>query len=246
MPAFALEIEHGIDHMLDDPGAGDLAFLGHVPDQNERGAGCLGPARELLSAGANLADTTRSGFETVRPHGLNGIDHDKIRFGRLQGCEDFAKIGLRGELNRAVSHLQSARAILNLRGGFFAGDIDRGEAISGEPRGHLQEQGRFPNARVAPNKRCAGWHDAAAKHSIQFVDAEDDSFWWHIVAIERRELGLAAALGPRLGGFQSTWRTGCRLFDQRVPFSARITAPRPFGMDCAAGLTNKMRFRHPA
>jgi hypothetical protein len=32
--AFALEIEHGIDHVLDDAGAGDLAVLGDVADQH--------------------------------------------------------------------------------------------------------------------------------------------------------------------------------------------------------------------
>ena len=34
--AFALEIEHGVDHVLDDARAGDLAFLGDMADQHDR------------------------------------------------------------------------------------------------------------------------------------------------------------------------------------------------------------------
>ncbi len=37
--AFALERQHRIDHVLDHAGAGDLAVLGDVADQDDRGAG---------------------------------------------------------------------------------------------------------------------------------------------------------------------------------------------------------------
>ena len=42
MAAVALEIEHRIDHVLDDLGAGDLAVLGHVADEQQRAARRLG------------------------------------------------------------------------------------------------------------------------------------------------------------------------------------------------------------
>jgi hypothetical protein len=36
--AFALEIEHRVDHVLDHARAGDLAVLGDVADEHDRGA----------------------------------------------------------------------------------------------------------------------------------------------------------------------------------------------------------------
>jgi hypothetical protein len=37
MRAFALERQHGIDHMLDDTGAGDLSVLGDVANEDDGG-----------------------------------------------------------------------------------------------------------------------------------------------------------------------------------------------------------------
>ena len=48
MAAFALEIEHGVDHVLDDARAGDLALLGDMADQHDRRAGRLGVADHRL------------------------------------------------------------------------------------------------------------------------------------------------------------------------------------------------------
>ena len=42
--AVALEIEHGVDHVLDHLGAGDLPVLGDVADQDQRRALRLGVA----------------------------------------------------------------------------------------------------------------------------------------------------------------------------------------------------------
>ena len=35
MAALALEIEHGVDHMLDHAGPGDLALLGDMADKHD-------------------------------------------------------------------------------------------------------------------------------------------------------------------------------------------------------------------
>ena len=39
MRAFAFEGQHGIDHMFDDTGAGDLSVFGDVADEDDGGAG---------------------------------------------------------------------------------------------------------------------------------------------------------------------------------------------------------------
>src|SRR6185503_21253611 len=46
--ALALEIEDGVDHMLEHARAGDGAFLGDVADQHQRDAAPLGDADQVL------------------------------------------------------------------------------------------------------------------------------------------------------------------------------------------------------
>ena len=53
--AVALEREDRVDHMLDDARAGDLAVLGHMPDEQQRRAARLGEADQRLSGAAHLA-----------------------------------------------------------------------------------------------------------------------------------------------------------------------------------------------
>ena len=150
--ALTLEIEDGIDHVLDHARTGNIALLGDVPDEHQRGAGFLGPASQFLRAGPDLADRAGRGLKTVRPHGLDGIDHHEIRFGRFQRRKDLSKVGFGGEVDRAFGNLQSLGALLDLRGSFLARHIDRFHAIAGEPRGNLQQQGRFADTGVAADQ----------------------------------------------------------------------------------------------
>ena len=46
--AIALEIEHRVDHVLDQLGPGDLAVLGDMPDQDDGAAARLGEAHQRL------------------------------------------------------------------------------------------------------------------------------------------------------------------------------------------------------
>ena len=55
MGAFALEGEHGVDHVLDDARPRDLAVLGDMADQDDRRAGAFGEANQHLGRAAHLA-----------------------------------------------------------------------------------------------------------------------------------------------------------------------------------------------
>ena len=54
MAALALEIEHGVDHVLEHARAGDMPFLGDMADQDDAEAAPLGEADQLLRRGAHL------------------------------------------------------------------------------------------------------------------------------------------------------------------------------------------------
>ena len=71
--ALALEVEHGVDHVLDDARAGDLAVLGDVADEDDRGAAALGEGDELVGGGADLGDRAGGAVDVVGPEGLDRV-----------------------------------------------------------------------------------------------------------------------------------------------------------------------------
>ena len=70
MAAVAFEIEHGIDHVLDDLGTGDLAVLRHVADEQQRGARHLGVADERLASAARTWLTVPGAASSVSAHSV--------------------------------------------------------------------------------------------------------------------------------------------------------------------------------
>ncbi len=71
--AFALERQHGVDHVLDHAGAGDLAVLGDVADEDDGRAGVLGVADQRLRRAAHLRHRAGRGLDHVGPHGLDRV-----------------------------------------------------------------------------------------------------------------------------------------------------------------------------
>ena len=65
--AFAFEIKHAIDHMLDDARPGDLAILGHMADEDHRSAALFGEADQFMRGGADLSDRTGCCLDHVGP-----------------------------------------------------------------------------------------------------------------------------------------------------------------------------------
>ena len=97
--AVAVEGQHGVDQMLHGAGTGQVAVLGHVPDQEERGARRLGHARQALDARAHLGQAAgglaqlgiRDGLQRVDDHegGTVTLDGglDRLDVGPLNGQE---------------------------------------------------------------------------------------------------------------------------------------------------------------
>ena len=77
--AVALELQHRVDHVLEHPGAGDGALLGHVPDEEDGRAGVLGQAQEAARRLAHLAHAARRRGEGVAVERLHGVDDDQRR-----------------------------------------------------------------------------------------------------------------------------------------------------------------------
>ena len=108
--ALALEIEHGVDHVLEHARAGDQAFLGDVADQHDREAAPLGEADQLGRAAAHLA--TVPGAQSSVSRYIVWIESITTRSGgvaAVEAGEDVAHVGGRGELHRVRLQAQAAR-----------------------------------------------------------------------------------------------------------------------------------------
>ena len=238
--ALAFKIEYGIDHVLDHAGAGDRAFLGDVADEHQRSARFLGPAHQFLRAGPHLRHRAGRGLETVGPERLDRIDDDEAGIRFLQRRQDAPQVRLRRELHRRAGDLEALRPLLDLRGGFLAGDIDGFDAVAGKAGGGLQEQGGLADARIAADQRGRGRHNAAAEHAVELLDADQHAGRRLDIRVQRDEFCLRTALcGRCLLGLQRAGRGGSGLLDQCVPLAARLAPPRPLGVNGPAGLADE-------
>ncbi len=78
--AVALEVEHGVDEMLEDAGTGNCAFLGDMPDQDDRDAGGFGPVHDPGGRFADLTDAAGCGIEIGGVDGLDRVDDQQGGF----------------------------------------------------------------------------------------------------------------------------------------------------------------------
>ena len=106
----ALEIEHGIDHVLQHPRPRERPVLGDVPDQKHGDGVFLRVAREPRRALPHLRDAARGGLQHVGEHGLDRVDdHDPGRFAG-EHVEDRLHARLREQLHPIRRHFKPLRA----------------------------------------------------------------------------------------------------------------------------------------
>ena len=172
VPAVPFEIQHGVDHVLDHLGAGDLSVLGHVADEQQRAADVLGVADQRLRGGAHLAHRAGRRLDRFGPQRLDGIDDDEI--GRRSGFErrqDVRQAGFAGERDRRIRQAEALGAQAHLRRRFLAGKIDGAPAGARQRRRELQQQRRFADARLAADEQRRSRDDAAAGDAVELADA---------------------------------------------------------------------------
>ena len=74
-----VEGEDGVDQVLDRPGAGQVAVLGDVADQDDRYAGGFGQPGQPVDAGSDLGEAPGGARQFVVGDGLDRIDDDQGR-----------------------------------------------------------------------------------------------------------------------------------------------------------------------
>ncbi len=248
MAALALEIKHGVDHVLQDARAGDEPVLGHVADQHDGEAAPLRQADQLLRRGPHLAHGPRRAVELIEIHGLDRIDDDEVgRVGAVERSCDVADAGRGGKHHRSALDAEPLGPEPYLVERLFARDIGAAERPSRAPLGQrrrdLQQQRRFADARVAAHEKRRAWHQSAAAHAVELGDAGEaprQPLMRGIEALER-ELATRAA--------QALRHDARRFLGERVPRAAGIALAAPFRMRGATLLADipgfGARHRHP-
>ena len=101
MAPLALEIEHGVDHMFENPGTGDLPILCHMADQEKGETAAFGQPDQFAGASPHLGDRAGGRIQAVQIHGLDGIDDNHgRRLAVVQAGDDIAQRRGRGQMHR--------------------------------------------------------------------------------------------------------------------------------------------------
>ena len=166
----ALEIQHGIDDMLQHSGARQRAFLGDVADEDDGDAAALGQARELRRAFAHLRHRAGRGSELFGIHGLDGVDHHHVRLFVRDGGLDFFQLDFRQQMHFARIQRKALGTQRDLLRRFFAADVQDFFG-RGEMRQRLQQQRGFADAGIAADQHHPAFHQPAAQHAVELGDA---------------------------------------------------------------------------
>ena len=225
-----LEIQHGVDHVLQHARAGQRAFLGNVADEKDRRAALLGEAHQQRRTLAHLSDAARRRLQLLSENGLDRVDdHDLGLFLAHSGDDRFdACFGHYLEL--VLRQIQPPRTHGHLLLRFLTSDVEGGKTRGDIAQG-LQQDGRLADARIATDQHHRAIHQTATEHPIEFTgsggkarDFLDTDF------SKGLDIGLVA--GP------ASAPAGCGAFDhgfdQGIPGAAFTTLPCPFGESGAA------------
>ena len=160
MRTVAFKMQDSIHHMFQYPRPCDLAFLGYVTDKNNRYSGWFGITDNFLRRSTHLRHSTRRAINIVNKHRLNRINNYQLRRIHLvlNTGHNFTHIRTGRQLHRRIGQPQTLRAHTHLIDRLFAGDIQATLALFCQRTDNLQQQGRFPDPRIAANQRGRARH----------------------------------------------------------------------------------------
>jgi len=139
-----------------------------MPDQHQRGAMILGEPHQLMRRRAHLADRPRRALDQVRMHRLDRIDHQQR--GRLvlpERRENIPHRRRRRQPHRRPAQPKPKRAQPHLVRRLLARQIHDGFPRPRHVRRDLEQQGRFPDPRIAADQRRRPRHQPAPDRPVE-------------------------------------------------------------------------------
>ena len=126
----ALKVQDRVHHVFQHTRPGQRAFFGDVTDQDDRGAGGLGHARQMRRTLAHLRHRTRRTGELIGVNRLDGIHHHHRRLQLVDGGQYFFQLGFGQHLHLAVVQPQAPRTQRDLGARLFAGHVQSVQAAA--------------------------------------------------------------------------------------------------------------------
>ena len=120
----ALEVEHGVDHVLQHAWPGERAFLGDVADHDHGDALLLGHAGQLGRAIAHLCHRPRRRLQLLGEHRLDRVDNHHRRSMLLDRGTDPLQRYLRQHRQARTVDAQPVGAQRHLAERLLAGDVE--------------------------------------------------------------------------------------------------------------------------
>ena len=236
----ALEIEDGIDHVLQHPGPGQGPFLGDVSHQEDAGIALLGPAHQLRRRLPHLGYGAGRGRQEVGVGGLDGVHHQDPGLLAGGGGEDAFDPGLRQQADAGAAQAQAAGAQAHLLGRFLAGDVEHrpfGPQAGTQGGAGLEQEGGLADARVAADQDHGPGHQATAQDPVQFGDATAGArLPFRTDRLQGQDPG--AVRGARIALPATARRRDARDLLDGVPGAAIRATPGPFVEAGAAATTD--------
>ena len=248
MPAFAFEVEHGVDHVLEHARPGDDTFLGHVADEYQDKAAPLGHPDQLLRGCANLTDRAGRAVQGVEVHRLDRIDDNQGRgVLAVERGDDVAHIARCSQQQGARGDAETLRAQANLIDGLLAGDVGGNRGLPGRllaGRGdrccRLEQQSRLADPGIAADQDRRTGYEPAAADAVELDNAGLATRWQYARPGQADKAERAAAAPVETPLDASARQLLARQFlDEAVPCAAAVAPPGPFGMEGPALLTNE-------
>ena len=236
----ALEVQHCVDHVLEDLGASKAAVLGHVADEHGRQVLPLGGEQQLRGRLANLPHRARRRRQLGRVHGLDRVDDEQGRPEALDFLEDALGAGLGQQVQRRVADAEPFATPLDLVFGLLARAVQDRAGPLRELRRRLQQQRALADAGFTAEQDQTAGHQPAAEHAVELADARGDALGLHHVdvGVESRLPARRAEARARSSGRH---RRRGRFLGEGVPRAAVGASPQPFGRLRAAVGTRKDR-----
>ncbi len=231
----AVEHDEAIDHVLEHLGAGEITFLGDVPDKNHHDIALLGQPREKSGGLTNLRNAARHAVHGLQLHDLNRIEHHDLWRACANEIRDRLSPRFRGDPQIVHRQLQPLGTQRKLMQRLFTADIEN-FLLLGKTAGNLQQQGALARTRVAAHQHHGPRHQTTTQHAIKLSEAGLQAF--SLLAFDLGEparFALAAGIAEACLGLLDRTNTDAR---QGVPRTAGRTLALPLGMVSAAVATD--------
>ena len=173
----ALELQHGIDYMLEHLRARYAPLLVYMTYQDDGHVAFLGISQQPRGTFANLTHASGGRLDFVAGYGLDGIDYNQTGLRLLDILKNVLKRRLAGYEHVVAEPADTVGAHLELGRAFLAGDIENAARADGE--NVLEHEGGFADAGLSAHKHEGTGHETSSEHAVKLARRQKNALLAH-------------------------------------------------------------------